>query len=337
MVLHTGKAPIQMAARTTAVAMLFAALSIGQSIAAQANNQRASEVGERIVQVQSKDGVTDAGALFTPPKNIAKPVAVIWIHGATVNFYSPTYVAISRGLARRGYTVITGNTRMHDLGNVEAWPGGKRIRGGTYWGIPSEQVRDIAAWIDFAEGLGFKQVVLVGHSAGANAVREYQAQTQNPHVAGVILASGDVRPDTRVPPAEWVSKAKQFIADGKPEELVQGPFLSAATFLDILNRPPEFKDFFGALSTNAGVTRMECPLLVFVGTDEDVGNEKDLEGIKSSVKRLSTRPGRVDTALIQGADHMYDGQEDQVTQVIADWADTLLPTNAKRSGTPKSP
>src|ERR1035438_3779408 len=63
------------------------------------------------------------------------------------------------------------------------------------------------------------------------------------------LTSGDVRPDTRIPPTEWVTNAKQFIANGQPEELVQGPFLSAATFLDILNRPPEIKDFFGALST----------------------------------------------------------------------------------------
>jgi pimeloyl-ACP methyl ester carboxylesterase len=337
MVLHNVKAPIQIAACATAVAMLYAALSIGHSIPAQANDQKAREIKERIVQVQSKDDVANAGALFTPSKDIAKPIAVVWIHGATVEFYSPTYLAISRGLAKRGYTVITGNTRMHDLGNVEAWRGGKRIRGGTYWGIPSEQVRDIAAWIDFAEGLGFKQVVLVGHSAGANAVRLYQAQTQDTRVAGVVLASGDVRPDTRVPPPEWISKAKQLIADGRTEELVQGPFLSAATFMDIVNTTPEFKDFFGTLSTNAGITRVQCPLLVLLGTNEDVGNEEDLERIKSSIKRLSTRPSHVDTALIQGADHMYDGQEDHVAQVIANWADTLLSANAKRSGTHKNP
>jgi len=85
------------------------------------------------------------------------------------------------------------------------------------------------------------------------------------------------------------------------------------------------------------VTRIQCPLLVLLGTDGDVGNEKDLEGIKSSIKRLSTRPGRVDTPLIQGADHMYDGQEDHVAQIIANWADTLLSANTKRSGTPKNP
>jgi len=82
--------------------------------------------------------------------------------------------------------------------------------------------------VDFAEGLGFKQVVLVGHSAGANAVREYQGANTDPRVAGVVLASGDVRPDTRVPPAEWVSKQSSSLLTGNQKELVQGPFLSAA-------------------------------------------------------------------------------------------------------------
>jgi pimeloyl-ACP methyl ester carboxylesterase len=262
---------------------------------------------------------------------------VVWIHGATENFYSPTYVAISRDLANRGFTVISGNTRMHDLGNVETYRDAKRIRGGTYWGLPSQQVQDIAAWIDRATALGFAHVILAGHSAGANAVREYEAQTQDPRVAGVVLASGDVRPDTRVPPAEWISKAKQDIADGRPEELVQGPFLSAATFLDIVNRPPEFTDFFGQLSSNAGVTRIHCPLLITLGTNADVGTAEDLEKIKFAIKRLSAGPSRVDTALIQGADHMYDGQEDHLAQVIADWGRAFAPVTMEASGVHKNP
>jgi len=214
--------------------------------------------------------------------------------------------------------------------------GKKRIRGGGYWGVASEQVRDLAAWIDFAEGLGFKQIVLVGHSAGATAVRAYQAQTQDTRVAGVVLASGDIRPDTRIPPPEWLSQTKQFIADGRSEEFVQGPFVSAATFMDIVNTPPEFKDFFGIQTPNPGVTRIHCPLLAFFGTNGDVGNEEDLELLKSSIKRQPTGPSRVNTVMIQGADHMYAGQEDRVAQVIASWADTLLPAN-KKSEVPKTP
>jgi hypothetical protein len=49
---------------------------------------------------------------------------------------------------------------MHELGNVEAWRGDKRTRGG-YWGVTSDEVRDLAAWVDFAGERGFKRVVLV--------------------------------------------------------------------------------------------------------------------------------------------------------------------------------
>jgi pimeloyl-ACP methyl ester carboxylesterase len=272
--------------------VIGAALPKERSVAAEPDNQKARKFAEQIVQVESKDDIVDSGALFAPPKDVAKPIAVIWIHGWGVNFYSPTYVAISRSLAKRGYTVITGNTRMHDLGNVEAWRGEKRIRGGGYWGVASEQVQDLAAWIDLAERLGFKQIVLVGHSAGATTVRAYQAQTQDTRVAGVVLASGDIRPDTRIPPPEWLSQAKQLIADGRSEELVQGPFVSAATFSDIVNTPPEFKDFLGVQTANAGVTRIHCPLLAFFGTNEDVGNEEDLELLKSSIKRQRTGRGK---------------------------------------------
>jgi pimeloyl-ACP methyl ester carboxylesterase len=146
--------------------------------------------------------------------------------------------------------------------------------------VAIEEVRDLAAWLDFAEALGFKKILLVGHSTGATAVQTYQAQTQDTRVAGVVLASGNVRPDTRVPPPEFVAQAKRMIADGRPEDLVQGPFVSAATFMDIVDTPPEFKDFFGVQTPNPGVTRIRCPLLVFLGTNEDVGNEEDLEILK---------------------------------------------------------
>lgn len=118
---------------------------------------------------------------------------------------------------------------------------------------------------------------------------------------------------------------------------MQGPFVSAATSMNIVNTPPEFKDFFGVQAASAGVTRIHCTLLTFFGTNGDVGNEVDLELLKSSIKRQHTGPSRVDTAIIQGANHMYVGQEDRVAQVIANWADTLLLANTEKRETPKNP
>ncbi|MGO8699669.1 MAG: alpha/beta hydrolase [Limisphaerales bacterium] len=294
----------------------------------------AGKFPEQIVYVRSHDDIVSGGAIFTPPTDSAKPVAIIWIHGWGVNFYEPTSVAIGRALAERGYTCITGNTRMHDLGNVEAWRGNKRIRGGGYWGAASEEVRDLAAWVDLAEERGFKRVVLVGHSAGASAVRWYEAEKQDARVVGVVLASGGVG---AAGPADkdQLAEATHLMAQGEGEALLRlakrsyPSYISAATFLDMANTPPEFKDFFGVqtTTTNPAITRIRCPLLAFYGTWGDVGGAKELELLKSCLGRQVTGPRRVDTAMIQHAGHMYAGEEAQVAQTIANWVDTLLPVD----------
>jgi len=59
----------------TVIAAIGAAM--GRSLAAQADNQKAREFAEQIVQVQTKDDIVDSGALFAPRKDVAKPIAVI--------------------------------------------------------------------------------------------------------------------------------------------------------------------------------------------------------------------------------------------------------------------
>jgi pimeloyl-ACP methyl ester carboxylesterase len=292
----------------------------------------AGKFPEQLVYVRTEDDIIDGGVVFTAPKESAKPTAIIWIHGWGVNFYQPTYVAVGRTLAERGYTCIVGNTRMHDLGNVERYRWGKRVRGGGYWGIASEQMRDLAAWMGFAEALGFKKVILVGHSAGAAAVREYQAEKQDRRVVGVVLASGSISPGAPLD-SDQIAQATRLMANDEGEALVRDPkrsfpsYISAATLLDIANSPsPEFKDFFGTqtTTTNPAITRIRCPLLAFFATRGDVGTEKDLELLKSCIKRQQSGPDRVYTAMIRGADHMYAGEETQVAETIAKWANTLL-------------
>lgn len=243
---------------------------------------RLADVSDELVHVRTTDGITNGGVIFTVRSNSPRTVAVIWVHGQTVNFYEPTYLNIGRELASRGYTTIAGNTRMHDLGNVAGYRGQARIRGGAYWGVPTEQVRDLAAWIGFAEERGFRTVVLVGHSAGAPAVQVYQSETRDPRVGGLVIASGRVRPVTTPPDSGMLAQAARLVAEGRGEELVQFPkratpaFTSAATFLDISNNWP--KDFFGVEQPNAPVTRIACPILAWFGTKEaDVGTRADLE------------------------------------------------------------
>jgi pimeloyl-ACP methyl ester carboxylesterase len=302
---------------------------------------------EELVYARASDAIVNGGAFFIPPKVSAKPIAVIWVHGWGVNFYSPTYVKVGRALADLGYPCVAVNTRMHDIGNVAGYRDGKRLRGGGYWGVPSEAVRDIAAWIDFAGERGFDKVILVGHSAGWSIVRAYQGEKQDRRVVGVVLASGGVRaytpptdPEQQAEATRQRAEATRLISDGRGDDLMRIPnrpfpaFISAGTFLDDANTPVEYGDFFGEKTFNPAVTRLRCPLLAFFGTREpDIGTEADLELIKSCIQRQPRGPSRVDTVMIRGADHMYAGEEEQVARTIASWADSQLlpPSRAENS------
>jgi dienelactone hydrolase len=284
---------------------------------------------EEVVYTASNDSVINAGLLFHPKKDSTKPIAIIWVHGWGVNFYSPSYISIGRAFAGKGYTCISVNTRMHDLANVEGYKNGKRVRGGGYWGIASEQTKDISAWIDFAESKGFKKIILIGHSAGAAAVREYQSEKQDNHVSGLVFASGSVDPSPPIDSSQYV-QALPLMSQNKGDELLKDPkrsfpsYISAATFMDIANSPPEYKDFFGVHTANAGITKIHCPVLAFYGTNGDIGNEKTLTLLDSSIKKQTKGPVSVTTAMIKGAEHMYMGNEAEVVEVITKWIDDVL-------------
>ena len=73
-------------------------------------------------------------------------------------------------------------------------------------------------------------------------------------------------------------------------------------------------------AANAPIARVRVPLLAFFGTRDDVGGQADLDTIVSAVRRHQGAVARVTTVLIDGGDHLYIGQEQQVAQVIARWA-----------------
>ena len=313
------------------IALLLAIL-LRLRILPRPENQKPGKFPEQLVYVRSADDLVDTGVLFTSPRQPSKPPAIIWIHGWGANFYTPSYVGIGRALAERGFPTISVNTRMHDIGNVEKYTLlGKRVRGGGYWGVTSEDARDIAAWIDYAEQLGYFRVILVGHSAGWSSVARYQADSQDRRVAGLVFASPGVGYSAEPDDPQLLAQARKLVDEGAGDDLLRLPhrsfpsFVSAATYLDSVNSPSEYKDFFGTKIPDAAITRVTCPVLAFFGSKDDIGGEKDLALLTSSVRRLPHGPATVDTAMIANGNHEYVGEEAQVAEKIAHWVEAELP------------
>ena len=279
---------------------------------------------EELMTAHTEDGLNQAGLVFSPSPEPAKPSAVVWIHGAAANFYYPSYVAIARKMASQGYRFVLGNTRMHDIGCVLAdYPDGSALRGGSLWGLPSKEPLDIAAWIDIAEKKGHSSVVLIGHSAGGPAVRRYMAETTDNRVLGwgqasVGLALWPPRADT-----DKLKVATEMVAAGRGQDFLPFLRLSAGTFLDYAQTPDDIYDFYGIENTKPAITRVRTPLLAFYGSNADVGSNTDLERMRTLISKHSGGPTHVDSAIIHDADHDYRGQEAQVALLLANWINRL--------------
>ncbi len=277
---------------------------------------------EELVYTRTDDDLLLEGAVIQPAEGPRKPLAIVWIHGLTSKFYSPSAVGIGRGLASRGYTFITGNNRGHDFGAVYRTTDGRRLIQGGGWERFDESPRDVDAWISFAAGLGFSGVALLGHSLGALKVCYYQARRQDQRVVGLIAASPPLRAGDLNPGI--LETARRMVAEQRGMDLLPWESFpagagthSAQTYV---NRDEVGIDVFGFRKPNPEVSSVRCPLLALFGTDEAwVGGAAELEVIRKN----ASRSARVTTHLFEGADHSYTGHEAEVAGFLAEWVDGL--------------
>ena len=277
---------------------------------------------EEIVYAETRDGILHAGIVIRPTAGSAKPLPIVWLHGFTGRFYEPHAIRIGRDLAARGYVFVAGHNRGNNFGIIVRPKGGEPVLAGAGWERFDESPHDVAAWIDFTVQLGFSEVALLGHSLGALKVGYYQAQRQDPRVRTLIAASPPARAG-RINP-EVAALAERMVAAGQGTELLPPGSstvgvgrISAQTYL---NRVQTNVDVYGFHTPNPAVAQIRCPLLAFYGTNEEqVGTRADLETIRQN----ATAAPRVETRVIQGADHVYTGHEAEVAALLAEWVDSL--------------
>jgi pimeloyl-ACP methyl ester carboxylesterase len=280
---------------------------------------------EEIIWIRTDDEIEHDGVVIRPT-GAPTGTAVVWMHGYTGRFSEPHQTRIGRYLAGRGHVFVSGNNRGHDFGSRLGVPGGEFRVGGGWWELISEAWLDIKAWLDFADStLSPRRMVLAGHSYGALKVTWYQGERQDSRLAGLISASGPVRPPSQRPELRASLKlARRMVAENRGLELL--PFGSAGwpeTFSaqTVVDRGMRLVDVYGMQSSDSPVSKVRCPFLAILGTREpQIGSPEDLEGVKRNARSSSMAR----TALIEGADHWYQGCEEAVAKTIDEWLHKLV-------------
>jgi pimeloyl-ACP methyl ester carboxylesterase len=274
---------------------------------------------EEMVYATTEDGLLLEGVAMSPSGAPQRPIGFIWIHGNAASFSAPAYVRIGRELAARGHLAIVGNTRGHDIACTlwtasEALP----IGGGAGWEKLEEAPRDLAAWAQVAADQGVQRIVLVGHSSGAQRVVLFQAERQDGRVAGLALASPDLRGFL---PAGELEAARRLVEEGRPQEVTPAqpwaPWYrqSAGT---VVGKAEILSHLLEVQEGEPTIASIRTPILAFFGS-----REMRVEATLETIQRQARSAARVDSEMLADADHFYSRHEVDVAELLTRWAETL--------------
>jgi alpha-beta hydrolase superfamily lysophospholipase len=140
----------------------------------------------RYLSIKAIDGFKVHAALWQPEnKQAANTTMIIGVHGSGGNLASLPLRAIARALSAKGYAALSFSTRQHD----------ERVNTDNFFAVR----RDIEAAVATAKALGYRSIVLQGHSLGTVQVAFYAATDWEPAIRAAIL----IAPFARLP---WKSR-----------------------------------------------------------------------------------------------------------------------------------
>lgn len=255
-----------------------------------------------------------------------KKTALLWIHGLSGTFYHQRVILheLSRSMGRLGVGVAALNNR--GFGIVS------RSNKHTV-GVAFEDFRkcvlDLRAMISRMTLMGYRNVVLVGHSTGANKAVYYFSKTRDRRVKGLVLAGGlsDIAAELKTRAGAQmlrtaVRTAERLVASNRERELmiVGGKYYSASRVVS-LYKPHQAEDVFPVYDPKGRWTAMRSvrapTLVVFGGRDEHMDRSA-----KELIKLYRSKmPGvtSYDGTVIGGADHGFKGRERQFAAAVSRW------------------
>ncbi len=290
-----------------------------------------------LTEITTKDKLIHQGLFYRSSKQSKR--AILWVHGLTDNFYGdiPTFETFMNACEKEGWGFASFNTRGHDIIASGKKLDPKSPKGHTSVSIGSSVERfsdclyDIDAAVTFLEQQGFKEVILIGISTGANKVCYYAGKSNDPRVAGVVLASpiSDVTLKLKELGKRYpkvMNKISQLVKKGRGERLMDDldymP-LTPKRFLSLYTKNSE-EDVFPYYQKNPifkVFSKINIPLVVVFGGADEYSDRPTEEILR--VFESHHRSSNFSGVIIPGAFHSYGGKETQLISKVVEWIKTL--------------
>lgn len=284
-----------------------------------------------IIKVRTPRGLELKGAMFGDTNCDA---VLVMLTGICSNvFQNELLYSTGKLLSQNGIACIIAHA--HDSFSCLAYTDfstGKQKHAGTFNDDFKLVYEDVESYVKYAKELGFKKIILGGHSLGSNKIIHYLGNTPDDFVDYFIVSSPvdlmywwQVMPDID----KCFDMAKSWIEDGRGDDIL--PFLfggfSPMTANTVLG-------FYNADNLK------NCPVLSGEGETQSLYNIKPngsfIIGSRDSVTGESPKrfmetlnswtrnPENNQVIEVQGASHIFYGMHDEYAQLILDCIDLGL-------------
>ncbi len=278
-----------------------------------------------IIKVKTPRGLELKGAVFGDNTN---DTVLIMLTGICSNvFQNELLYATGNLLSQNGITCIIAHA--HDSFSCFAYTDfsiGKQRHAGVFNDDFSMVYEDVESYVNYAKNMGFKNIILAGHSLGSNKIIHYLGTTKDDYVDYFIISSPiDIMHWWNIMPNidKCFEMAAKMVKEGRGDEIL--PFLFGG---------------FSPMTANTVVgfynadNLKNCPVLSGQGEVESLYNIKPngsfIIGSKDSVTGSSPKkfmetlnfwtkhPQRNQVIEVEGASHIFYGMHDTYAKIILD-------------------
>lgn len=271
----------------------------------------------------TSDGLKLQGTFWNTDK---KDICVILTHGMCGTIIDNYFATVwGKYLQENNVGFIYGHNRGHSIENDIVMKDGSFKRYGCMYEIFEDCIYDIDLWINKAIELGYKKIILAGHSYGCNKVIYYLSKKKILEVKGVILASApDMQGLTLKNEKNYyklLDEAILNIKNNEPTKLLSKMvedymYMSSQTYYNWYNEKSNIDNFpiLKKLEKWEQLSKIEIPILTFSGSKEDELYLK-LELIKE--KAINCKDFSFE--IIPDTGHTYEGKEIEIAVDILKW------------------
>ncbi len=301
------------------------------------------------LKTQTQDGYVFTGQLFTKGEGNAEAsnsmkshsdTVVLHIHGMGGNLYfNSFYPEMVKQYTQAGIDLLIvehrGSASVNGVYNAKK---DKVELLGNAYEIFEDSVYDINAWIKKLLELGYKNIILQGHSLGPSKIMYWyfnergskQIEEYKKYVKALVLLSpvdmlGLTTPEPNY--KQLLNEAKNLVKQGKGKALLSKLLwaeylLSAETFLSLFS-PDAKANIFAYHDTEAKVwqqfVKVNIPVFLAAGTKDEFENpQANLQMLKDA---LINSPN-VTVKLYKGANHDFEGFGEELARDVVGFVET---------------